>query len=59
MPRAAFRQELVARQVELRAGLSGLGDSLVEPIVVIGDRAEVNIGQITAAQTAYDAAPER
>ncbi len=35
--------------------LTDLGTSLIEPIAVIGDWAEVNVGQITAAQAAYDA----
>ncbi|HMD94649.1 MAG TPA: hypothetical protein VKG80_18625 [Trebonia sp.] len=41
-----------------RAGspaLTDLGTSLIEPIAVIGDWAEVNVGRITAAQAAYDA----
>ena len=35
--------------------LTDLGVSLIEPIAVIGDWAEVNVGRITAAQAAYDA----
>jgi DNA-binding HxlR family transcriptional regulator len=35
--------------------LTDLGRSLARPIAVIGDWAEVHIGQITAAQAAYDA----
>jgi DNA-binding HxlR family transcriptional regulator len=33
-----------------------LGRSLIEPIALIGDWAEVNVHRITAAQQAYDAA---
>jgi len=39
--------------------LTGLGCSLIEPITVIADWAEVNVGRITAAQAAYDAVPQR
>jgi DNA-binding HxlR family transcriptional regulator len=35
--------------------LTDLGQSLIEPIVVLGDWAELNVGRITAAQEAYDA----
>jgi DNA-binding HxlR family transcriptional regulator len=35
--------------------LTDLGHSLIEPISVIGDWAEVHVHQITAAQAAYDA----
>ena len=35
--------------------LTDLGRSLARPIAVIGDWAEVHIGQIEAAQAAYDA----
>jgi DNA-binding HxlR family transcriptional regulator len=35
--------------------LTDLGQSLIEPIIVLGDWAEVNVGRITAAQEAYDA----
>lgn len=38
--------------------LTELGASLIRPILVIGDWAEVNVGRITAAQHAYDAARE-
>ena len=30
-------------------------ESLIEPIIVLGDWAEINVGRITAAQAAYDA----
>jgi DNA-binding HxlR family transcriptional regulator len=39
--------------------LTELGHSLIKPISVIGDWAEVHVHQITAAQAAYDAAQER
>ena len=35
--------------------LTDLGQSLIAPIVVVGDWAEVNVGRITAAQEEYDA----
>jgi DNA-binding HxlR family transcriptional regulator len=35
--------------------LTDLGHSLIEPIAVIGDWAEVHVHRITAAQAAYDA----
>jgi len=38
--------------------LTDLGNSLIEPIAVIGNWAEVNVDRITAAQAAYDAVPE-
>jgi len=34
--------------------LTDLGHSLIEPISVIGDWAEIHVHQITAAQAAYD-----
>jgi DNA-binding HxlR family transcriptional regulator len=39
--------------------LTDLGQSLIDPIAVIGDWAEVHVHQITAAQAAYDAAREK
>jgi DNA-binding HxlR family transcriptional regulator len=39
--------------------LTDLGHSLIKPISVIGDWAEVHVHQITASQAAYDAAQER
>jgi DNA-binding HxlR family transcriptional regulator len=36
--------------------LTELGNSLREPLAVIADWAEANVGRITAAQAAYDAA---
>lgn len=38
--------------------LTDLGRSLIEPIAIIGDWAEVHVHRITAAQRAYDAARE-
>ena len=38
--------------------LTDLGRSLTTPISVVGDWAETHVGQITAAQQAYDAAHE-
>jgi DNA-binding HxlR family transcriptional regulator len=38
--------------------LTDLGRSLIEPIAMIGDWAEVHVHRITAAQRAYDAARE-
>jgi DNA-binding HxlR family transcriptional regulator len=35
--------------------LTALGYSLLDPIVAISDWAEIHVGQITTAQTAYDA----
>lgn len=34
--------------------LTDLGRSLIDPIAVLADWAELNVGQITAAQAAYD-----
>ena len=34
--------------------LTDLGQSLIEPIVVLGDWAEINVNRIAAAQAAYD-----
>jgi DNA-binding HxlR family transcriptional regulator len=59
------RAGLVTREVfaeippRVEYALTDLGNSLIEPITVIADWAEVNIGRIIAAQTAYDAATER
>jgi DNA-binding HxlR family transcriptional regulator len=36
--------------------LTDLGHSLIEPIAVISDWAEIHVDRITAAQAAYDAA---
>jgi DNA-binding HxlR family transcriptional regulator len=55
------RDGLVSREVfaevppRVEYTLTDLGQSLIEPIAVLGNWAEVNVGQITAAQTAYDA----
>jgi DNA-binding HxlR family transcriptional regulator len=55
------RDGLITREVyaevppRVEYALTGLGTSLIEPIAVIGDWAEVNVGRITAAQAAYDA----
>jgi DNA-binding HxlR family transcriptional regulator len=57
------RDGLVAREVfaevppRVQYALTVLGDSLTEPIAVIADWAEANVGRITAAQAAYDAEP--
>lgn len=59
------RDGLVTREIfaevppRVEYALTGLGNSLIEPIAVIGDWAEVNVGRITAAQAAYDAVTER
>jgi DNA-binding HxlR family transcriptional regulator len=56
------RDGLVTREVfaevppRVEYTLTGLGRSLTKPIAVIGDWAEVNVGQITTAQHVYDAA---
>jgi DNA-binding HxlR family transcriptional regulator len=56
------RDGLVTREIfaevppRVEYALTGLGRSLTEPIAVIGDWAEVNVGRITAAQNAYDTA---
>jgi DNA-binding HxlR family transcriptional regulator len=39
--------------------LTDLGKSLIKPISVIAEWAEVNVGRITAAQEAYDEAAQR
>jgi|SRR6185437_2890014 len=55
------RDGLVTREVfaevppRVEYALTDLGRSLIDPIAVLGDWAEVNVGQITAAQAAYDA----
>ena len=54
------RDGLVTRQIfaevppRVEYTLTELGRSLTEPIAVIGDWAETHLGQITAAQAAYD-----
>ncbi|MFI7124432.1 winged helix-turn-helix transcriptional regulator [Nonomuraea sp. NPDC050153] len=59
------RDGLLTRQVfaevppRVEYALTDLGRSLIEPIAVIGDWAEVNMGRITSAQAAYDAAQQR
>ena len=59
------RDGLVTREIfaevppRVEYALTGLGQSLIEPIAVIGDWAEVNVDRITAAQAAYDAVQER
>jgi DNA-binding HxlR family transcriptional regulator len=59
------RDGLVTREIfaevppRVEYALTDLGNSLIEPIAVIGDWAEVNVDRITAAQAAYDAVPER
>lgn len=55
------RDGLVSREVfaevppRVEYSLTDLGQSLIEPIAVLGNWAEVHVGQITAAQEAYDA----
>jgi DNA-binding HxlR family transcriptional regulator len=55
------RDGLVSREVfaevppRVEYTLTDLGQSLIEPIAVLANWAEVNVGQITAAQDAYDA----
>jgi DNA-binding HxlR family transcriptional regulator len=55
------RDGLLTREVfaevppRVEYALTELGESLIAPIVVIGDWAEVNVGRITAAQQEYDA----
>jgi DNA-binding HxlR family transcriptional regulator len=59
------RDGLVTREIfaevppRVEYALTHLGSSLIEPIAVIGDWAEVNVDRITAAQAAYDAVSER
>ena len=59
------RDGLVTRQIFAQVPprvdyeLTDLGHSLLEPIVAIGDWAEVHVGRITAAQEAYDTAHQR
>jgi DNA-binding HxlR family transcriptional regulator len=58
------RDGLVTREIfaevppRVEYTLTELGRSLTEPIAVIGDWAETHLGQITAAQDAYDEAHE-
>ena len=58
------RDGLVTREIfaevppRVEYTLTELGRSLTAPIAVIGDWAETHLGQITAAQRAYDAALE-
>jgi DNA-binding HxlR family transcriptional regulator len=55
------RDGLVTREIfaevppRVNYALTDLGQSLIEPIIVLGDWAEIKVGQITAAQAAYDA----
>jgi DNA-binding HxlR family transcriptional regulator len=55
------RDGLVSRAVfaevppRVEYALTDLGQSLIEPIAVLANWAEVHVGQITAAQEAYDA----
>jgi DNA-binding HxlR family transcriptional regulator len=58
------RDGLVTREVfaevppRVEYALTDVGQSLIEPIAVLADWAEVHVGQITAAQAAYDASRE-
>ncbi len=55
------RDGLITREVyaevppRVEYALTGLGSSLIEPIAVIVNWAEVNVARISAAQAAYDA----
>ena len=55
------RDGLVTREIfaevppRVEYALTDLGRSLIEPIGVIADWAEVHVHRITAAQAAYDA----
>lgn len=55
------RDGLVTREIfaevppRVEYTLTDLGHSLIDPIAVIGDWAEVHVHRITAAQAAYDA----
>lgn len=55
------RDGLVAREIfaevppRVEYSLTDLGRSLIEPISIISDWAEVHVSRITAAQDAYDA----
>jgi DNA-binding HxlR family transcriptional regulator len=59
------RDGLVTREIfaevppRVEYALTDLGGSLIEPIAVIADWAEVNVEGITAAQDAYDTGPQR
>ncbi|MBO3747582.1 helix-turn-helix transcriptional regulator [Streptosporangiaceae bacterium NEAU-GS5] len=56
------RDGLITREIfaevppRVEYALTGLGHSLIEPIALIGDWAEIHVDQITKAQAAYDAA---
>jgi len=59
------RDGLLTRQIyaevppRVEYALTSLGLSLTEPIAVLGDWAEAHIGQLTAAQAAYDTTRDR
>jgi DNA-binding HxlR family transcriptional regulator len=59
------RDGLITRQIfaevppRVDYELTDLGHSLLEPIVAVGDWAEVHVDRITAAQAAYDTAHQR
>ena len=59
------RDGLLTRQIyaevppRVEYALTSLGLSLTEPIAVLGDWAEAHIGQLTAAQAAYDTSQDR
>jgi DNA-binding HxlR family transcriptional regulator len=59
------RDGLVTREIfaevppRVTYALTDLGQSLIDPIIVLGDWAEINVDQIVAAQEAYDARENR
>jgi len=59
------RDGLVTREVfaevppRVEYALTDLGQSLIKPIAVLADWAEVHVGQITAAQETYDASRDQ
>ncbi len=59
------RDGLITRQIyaevppRVEYELTDLGHSLLEPIVAVGDWAEVHVGRISAAQASYDAIHQR
>jgi DNA-binding HxlR family transcriptional regulator len=59
------RDGLVTREIfaevppRVEYALTDLGQSLIKPIAVIADWAEVNVGRMTEAQASYDASQGR